>query len=220
MKQTKKCMNCKKNEEGLLTYMCRNLGHELKFCEMDVPLPEAQTLDKATTIVMEGDEINKNIFWLQSGYARYLKVWINDEGIREEDTVDFCRPGKLLFIRECAFDLQLAAKTVIIPFPQNYQDALKLDESKVGKLTSKILAKDRPEGLMRMMILKMKPRERYMEFLKFFGVDIEQYFAIKHIASFLGMRPSYLSRLRGEFHKKKTGGKKYLQTVFFIMEFV
>lgn len=219
-------MNCKKNEEGLLTYLCRHLDDKSKFCETGLPIPGMQTLDKTTTIVKEG-EMNKNAFWLQSGYGRYFEVITNKEGIKEEITVDFCKPGKMLFVRECIFFdspsifyLQVAAKAVVIPFQQMYFDALKSEGSKVEKLTSRILAKDKPESLMRMIILKMKPRERYSEFLKFYGLDIEQYFAVKHIASFLGMRPSYLSRLRGDYIKKKTGGKKYLQIVFFILEFV
>ncbi|WP_316818920.1 hypothetical protein [Pedobacter nyackensis] len=219
-------MNCKRGGENLLTYLCRHLGEESKLCEMETPLLEAQTLKKKHTFVKEG-ELNKNVFWLQSGYGRYFKVKTNEDGVEVEDTIDFCKPGKILFVRECVFldlpgvfDLQLAAGTVIVPFQKEYFDALELDEAKMIKLINKILARDRPEGMKRMCMLKLRPRERYREFLKFFGNEIEQYFAIKHIASFLGMQPSYLSRLRGEYAKKKSEAKKYLQTVFFIMEFI
>ncbi|MNL21239.1 hypothetical protein D3C87_1425180 [compost metagenome] len=60
----------------------------------------------------------------------------------------------------------------------------------------------------------------YREPLTLFGEDNEQYFAAKHIVNNLGLQPSCLNELRGEFCKNKSGLTKYLHIVFITLHFI
>lgn len=221
MNETKKCANCKNAGKDLCNYLHRHLDEKLELCEMLLSTVEVQGLSDITTI-LEDEKLCKHVFWLQSGYGRYFGVRTNEYGRKIEITVDFCKPGKILFVRDYFLtgqdikcDLELAAGTVIIPFKMSDIDHLHLDKAEVA-----VLGLEKSENLRRMCMMKMKPRERYQEFLSIFGVEIEQYFAVKDIANYLGMQPSYLSRIRAEYLKNKTGLIKYLQTVFFITAFI
>lgn len=226
MKEKKIYFNSKIAARDLLTYLQGHQKDAPEFYNAISPMLQVQTLDKTEMIVREG-EVCTNVFWVQMGYGRYFKIITDEDGLTDEETIDFCKPGKMLIINECYFNespssfyLQFAAGTVIIPFEKDWFETLKLNSPQATTLASKILALDKPESQRIMRMLKMKPRERYREFLRLFDVDIEQYFAVKHIASFLGMRPSYLSRLRGEYFKNKTEVTKSLQAVFFILSFM
>ncbi|WEK20974.1 MAG: hypothetical protein P0Y49_07460 [Candidatus Pedobacter colombiensis] len=196
--------------DNLLTYLRGYLDYTSEFCTTLLPMLEIRILEKMTMFGVEGDGCT-DVFWLQSGYGRYFINTTDEEGLPVEETIDFCKPGKILVISECLFNgeirnfnLQLASGAVVIPLPKKCFESLKLNALEVEELANKIIALDKQDTFVEMKMRKMKPRERYQEFLRIFGVEIEQYFAVKHIASYLGMQPSYLSRLRGENFKKKS----------------
>jgi CRP-like cAMP-binding protein len=226
MKNNKKCLKSKNAVNDLLAYLSSHLGGTIEFDESIFSILEVQTLVKNKTIAREG-EIYLHSFWLHEGYGRFFKLEKNREGITEEVTIDFCRPGEMIFVKEIfknesckEFHFQLASGTVIIPFEEDCANALNLTELEAARLIAKIMALDRPEFFRRLYLMQLNPRERYSKFLKYFGAGIEQYFLVKQVAGFLKMRPSYLSRLRGEALKKKADVIMYLQIVFFMVEFI
>ncbi|TKC58450.1 Crp/Fnr family transcriptional regulator [Pedobacter hiemivivus] len=187
-----------------LNYLRSFLDYSDAFYSSILPMLEVHTLDKMTVLAAEG-EIGTDAFWLQSGYGRYFIRKVDGEGLPLEVTIDFCKPGKVMVIPvNSNFNLQLARGAVIILLPKDYFERLKLNAPVVEELRNKILDFEKQDFLEKMSMVNMKPREKYQEFLGFFGVEIEQYFAVKHIASYLGMQPSFLSRLRGENFKRKS----------------
>lgn len=191
-----------------LNYLRSFLDYSDAFYTTILPRLEVHTLEKMTMLVAEGG-IYTDGFWLQAGYGRYFTNKTDEEGLPYEITADFCKPGKIMVVPECLFNgstsnfnLQLARGSIVIPLPNEHFESLKLNAPEVEELGNKILALDNQGCLEKMKMLKMKPREKYREFLRIFGVEIEQYFAVKHVANYLGMRPSFLSRLRGENFKK------------------
>lgn len=175
-------------------YLRSFLDHPDAFYGTLLPMLEVETLGKMTMVGAEGDLCTEG-FWLHSGYGRYYARRVDEEGLPYEETRDFCKPGKVEQIPVNGdLNLQLARGAVIIPLPKEYIECLKPNAFDLEK----------QDFLEKMKIKKMKPRERYQEFLSFFGVEIEQYFAVKHIASFLAMQPSFLSRLRGENFKRQS----------------
>lgn len=218
-------MNCKNAVKNLCNYLHESLDRS-EFCETVLPLLEVQRFEKMTAVLEESLAPN-HAFWLQSGHARYFIVNTNSEGEKKEVTVEFCEPGKILFVRDCFLDgqmkkctLQFAAGTVIIPLKKAHFVNLKWDVSEFASFAFKMMTSIESEKFKRTIMMKMKPRDKYKECLRIFGVDIELSFAAKHIASYLGMQPSYLSRLRAESLKNKIEVRKYLQIVFFIMGFI
>lgn len=226
MKKDKKCLNSENAVNDLLAYVNNHLGLGIEQEERLYSQLEVLVLKKKKMVAQKG-EIYSDSFWLQCGYGRFFKLVTNCEGITEEVTIDFFRPGKIMFVKEVfsnesakEFHFELASGAVIIPLSEGCSNALHLTELEAAKLSAKVMALDRSESLRRMNFLQLNPRERYTKFLKYFGVGIEQYFLVKQIACVLKMRPSYLSRLRGELLRKGTEALMYLQTVFFISEFV
>ena len=205
MKETKICLNCKQAERDFLAYLRNHEDFKSGFFEVISAMFSVRTSRSAEVVVNEGEVCNE-AFWLQLGYARCYTVITDHEGTRHEKTVDFCKAGEIQTIRKSfingspsEFGFQLAAGAVIIPFTRRCFTHLQEKWPEAAVLANKILA---PDGIEKANMMRLKPRDRYREFLKLFGADIEQYFAVKHIASYLGMQPAYLSRLRGENVKK------------------
>lgn len=219
-------MDCKNVVGDFLAYLGNYLDINPKIYELISPMLQVRELVKNEVIVNEG-EICREAFWLQAGYGRYFKTITDENGVGHDQTIDFCKPGRFLFVSGSFFDesisefgFELSAGSIIIPFTKNDYDSLIQRCPEVATIANKILVLDKFEVIRKMDMMKIKPRERYREFLILFEADIEQYFAIKHIANNLGLQPSYLSRLRGEFRKKKSGLTKYLQIVFITLHFI
>ena len=208
-------------KDNLLSYLQSYLNYSPEFEVAILPMLTVRTLDKVERIVNQ-DEVSSAALWLHAGYGRWFVEHKDKEGLPVDVTIDFFRYGKILvsgegFFNEnpSLFNVELAAGSVVIDFPRHFYDALRLTAPEAETLAVKILATDRPEGLEKMNMVRRNTRDRYREFLRIFGPEIEQYFAVKHIASYLAMQPSYLSRIRAEHFKKITERKKYLQIVFF-----
>lgn len=208
-KENDKCTTCENAVKDFCCYMRANLDEKFAGCETVFPSFEVRTLSKVTAILKDPKAYN-HVFWLQSGYGRYFALTTNEEGATIEVTADFCKAGELHIIKDCFLNgqtikckLQLAPGTVIIPFQKKYFDDLKLNGSEIAVIANKIIGLEKSQNLKRIWMIKMKPRDRYQEFLRLFGSQIEQCFAVKDIANYLGMQPSFLSRLRAECLKNK-----------------
>ncbi len=196
-------------KDNFLKYLRSYLNYSPQFEAAILPMLTVRILEKVERIVNR-DEVCRAALWLHAGYGRWFDEYVDKDGISMDVTIDFFRPGKILVTGEgffndfpSLFNVELAAGSVVIDFPRHLYDELKLIAPETETLATKILATDRSEGLEKIIMVKRKTRDRYREFLRIFGPEIEQYFAVKHIASYLGMQPSYLSRLRAEYFKKK-----------------
>jgi hypothetical protein len=218
MSKEKFCLNCVSRHDdervhqlavaNLLNYLSNHLDLSSQFYITISPMLEARTLNKTQTFVRKG-EICTTAFWIESGYCRCFINVKDNEGLPKEETIDFCRFNKIMVIPECFFNnlpcnyaMEIAQGAVIVPFSRDCFNVLKMSAPEAEALANKILSLEKPESLEKSGMFKMKPRARYDEFLRIFGPEIEQYFPVKHNASYLGMQPSYLSRLRSEKTKR------------------
>nr|WP_199079132.1 Crp/Fnr family transcriptional regulator [Pedobacter sp. ASV19] len=204
----------------LLDYLNDHLQLSSTFNVTIGPMLKVRTLFQKERIVEVG-QLAETAFWVEKGYGRYFIKVKDREGLPMEVTIDFCKPRKILVISECFFNDQLctyyvemAKGSVIVPFSRSHFDMLKWSAPEAEALANRILSLEKLESLERMEMLKMKPRDRYQEFLRIFGVGVEQFVAIKDIASYLGMMPTYLSRLRGEANG---GTKRKVSVVLFFV---
>lgn len=195
-------------KDTLLNYLQSHFDYSPEFEVAILPMLRVRILEKVERIAKQ-DEVCRTALWLHSGYGRWFAEGKDKEGLPVDMTVDFFRHGKILvnggcFLNESPslFNVELAAGSVVVDFPRDFYDTFKLSAPEAEKLAIKILAMDKPEGLEKMNMVKRNTRDRYQEFLRMFGFEIEQYFAVKHIASYLAMQPSYLSRIRAERCKK------------------
>jgi len=172
------------------------------------PMLGVRILDKKERIVNQG-EVCTSSFWLQSGYGRCFVIVKDKEGLPFEKTIKFFGQGKIASINSaffngepCDFNFELSAGAVVVPFSRSCFEKLKLNVPEAGDLANSIMAMEWLEDLEQRELLRLKQRIRYQEFLRVFGVEIEQHFAIKHIASYLKLNPSFLSRIRSECYRK------------------
>lgn len=201
-------MNCKNAKKDLLAYLL-NLDHKAQFYDTILSKLQVVKLKKKKVILKEG-EISKEAFWLQSGYGRYFRTVTDEDGVTYQETFSFCKPGKIVFIagsffnnNPSEFGFELAAESVIIPFSKESYESLKVRVPEIAFVANRISSLDNKELMKKNHLLNKKSRERYKEFLNFFGIGIQQYFTVKQIANHLGIQRTYLSRLRGECHIKK-----------------
>jgi CRP-like cAMP-binding protein len=166
----------------------------------------------AKLLVAEPGNVCQTAYWIEKGYARFYMKCRDEEGVEIEETIDFCGPGKILVISECFFRdepcqyyVEIAKDSVIVPFSRVNFEILKLTAPEAEALANNILSSINTERIWKMKILKMKPRQRYAEFLKAYGMEIMQYFKVKQVASYLNMCPKYLSRVRGGIKRRGDG---------------
>jgi CRP-like cAMP-binding protein len=194
---------------NLLSYLGSHLGLSPEFYSAIEPMLEGKILTSKLQVIKQGG-VCRDAFWLNRGYIRCYNKTVDNYGMPIETTIDFCGAGRIFVIPECFFndqpcsyDVEIANGSVIVPFTKDYFNALKLCAPEAEALANNILSLEKLEGLKKMEMIKMKPRPRYREFIRILGKDVELFFSVKHIASYLGMQPSYLSRLRSEIRKKR-----------------
>lgn len=209
MENNENCMNCKNAKKDFLAYLL-NLDHKAQFYEKILSKLSVLKLKKKKVILKEG-EISKEAFWLQSGYGRYFRTAIDENGVKYQETFSFCKPGKIVFIaggffndNPSEFGFELAAESVIIPFSKESYESLKMRVPDIAFLANRISSLNNKELLKKNHLLNRESRERYKKFLNFFGKEIEQCFTGKQIANHLGIQSTYFCRLKKELLKGKT----------------
>jgi hypothetical protein len=203
-------MNSKKNsgspEGNLLIYLKSKMQAELTeaFNTNITPMLKGRTLNQLWTFSQPGD-ISGTAVWIDRGYGRVYKISPDMEGLPFEHTIDFFKPKRIMLDPAGFFNgipgdcyMEIARDAAIVPFTSDNFKLLKLSAPEAATLANNILADDKADGYEKMLMLKMKPRARYKEFIRIFGVEIHQHFDAKDIASYLNMTPPFLSRLRGE----------------------
>lgn len=196
--------------KNLIVYLSSYLNLSDEFYSTIGPMLKPADLREVLCIAKSG-EICTDAYWIEEGYSRSFMKKIDKNGKEQDVTIGFSKSKNIFTIPECFFNndvckynVQIAKGSVIVPFSRAHFNTLKFYAPEAEELATKIISRDKAEGLENALMLKMPPRMRYQEFLRIYGIEIEQFFALKHIASYLNMQPSYLSRLRSELLKKRT----------------
>jgi CRP-like cAMP-binding protein len=160
----------------------------------------------ASEIYIPQDKIFKKIFFIKKGILRCY--YVTESG--EEKTIFFRWEGHMAAIPECIFDDQPARQTW-----QALEDCelLEIDFDVVEKMSENNfqLVKTRMGFAQKMLLEALqrvesfvldKPEERYQKLIAQ-KPEIIQRVADKHIASFIGVTPVSLSRLRKRLASKK-----------------
>jgi CRP-like cAMP-binding protein len=160
----------------------------------------------ASDIYLSQGSVFKKIFYIKKGILR--SFYITDKG--EEKTVYFRWEGQITAVPECIFDNE--------PTRQNWQalencELLEIDFSlieKVSEYNAALLRKRLTfsqkmllEALQRLESFVLdKPEERYLKLITQKS-EIVQRVADKYIASFIGVTPVSLSRIRKRLVSKQ-----------------
>ena len=160
----------------------------------------------ASDIYIPQDKIFKKIFYIKKGILR--SYYITESG--EEKTIFFRWEGQMASIPECVFDNE--------PTRQNWQaledcELLEIDFDLVEKMSENNfpLIKTRMVVAQKMLLESLKriesfvldkPEERYQKLIAQ-KPEIIQRVADKHIASFIGVTPVSLSRIRKRLASQK-----------------
>jgi len=160
----------------------------------------------ASEIYIPQNKIFKKIFFIKKGLLR--SFYLTDTG--EEKTIIFRWEGQMAAIPECIFDNE--------PTRQTWQaledcELLEIDFDVVEKMSENnfLLVKTRMGFAQKMLLESLKrvesfvldkPEERYQKLIAQ-KPKIMQRIADKHIASFIGVTPVSLSRIRKRLASQK-----------------
>jgi hypothetical protein len=195
--------------KNLVTYLGQHLTLSNTFYDTIAPMLGGNAIESIFCVVKAG-RICTVAYWIDQGYSRSFQLVKDEEDLWKDVTIDFCGPKKIMLVSDGFFNnqvskyhVEIVKGSVIVPFSRECFDVLKLTAPEAEALANNILALEKSESLEKIEMMKMKPRDRYHEFLRIFGNEIVHFFAVKHVASYLGMQPSYLSRLRSEIKRKE-----------------
>lgn len=169
-------------------------------------LGEIQVLQEGETFIKQGERHNRIALVMQGLLRNYI---MNDNG--EQITVVFATelqsiaPYKCLFLQQPASETTEAVKSsVLITFDYPTMRKLGEEEPEFNKLYMDALEKTLMNAIERVEDFTIaKPEERYQRLLAKHGYLIEQA-PLKYLASYLGINPVSLSRIR----KRISTGKK------------
>ncbi|HLP20254.1 MAG TPA: Crp/Fnr family transcriptional regulator [Chitinophagales bacterium] len=169
-------------------------------------LGEIQVLQEGETFIKQGERHNRIALVMQGLLRNYI---MNDNG--EQITVVFATelqsiaPYKCLFLQQPASETTEAVKSsMLITFDYPTMRKLGEEEPEFNKLYMDALEKTLMNAIERVEDFTIaKPEERYQRLLAKHGYLIEQA-PLKYLASYLGINPVSLSRIR----KRISTGKK------------
>jgi|GEM_PF-3424096 len=154
-------------------------------------------------IKLKQGDISEIAYWMPRGYGRaYIQVPGKFPDEVKEETINFWKKG-LVVVKDSFFKrqasvhyLEIAKNSVIRGITYENLQVMKARTKEANELIGKILAEDYAEIFYRAKLLRMPCKGRYDLFLSDFDAKIEQYFDLRHIASYLGMDPTTLAILR------------------------
>jgi CRP-like cAMP-binding protein len=179
--------------------------------EMLLQIGEPMVLQEGETFIKIGERHNKLALVLQGLLRNYL---INDKG--EQITVVFATEMQILAPYKCLFLQQPASETteavqpsMLLSFDYNAIKKLVETDAVVNRLYRENIEQTLIKAIQRIEDFTIaKPEERYQLLLAEHGYLIEQA-PLKYLASYLGINPVSLSRIRARIAKAgKTGTTK------------
>ncbi|CCG53618.1 Probable cAMP-binding protein [Flavobacterium indicum GPTSA100-9 = DSM 17447] len=192
------------SKELLINYIQNNLPTSRKTLDEIVEHFEERTFSKNDYFLKEG-QISNDYFFLANGFMRSFTYDI--EG--DEVTTAFYSANRFVF--ECSsFFLRttstenIQAVTDCVGYTISFEDLNKLFHSipEFREFGRSVLVKEFSAFKQRTLsMINRSAEERYANLITT-NKEIFQYAQLKHIASFLGMTDTSLSRIRKEFLKK------------------
>lgn len=173
--------------------------------EMLLQIGEPMVLQEGETFIKIGERHNKLALVLQGLLRNYL---INDKG--EQITVVFATEMQILAPYKCLFLQQPASETteavqpsMLLSFDYNEIKKLVETDAVVNRLYRENIEQTLIKAIQRIEDFTIaKPEERYQLLLAEHGYLIEQA-PLKYLASYLGINPVSLSRIRARIAKSK-----------------
>lgn len=173
--------------------------------EMLLQIGEPMVLQEGETFIKIGERHNKLALVLQGLLRNYL---INDKG--EQITVVFATEMQILAPYKCLFLQQPASETteavqpsMLLSFDYNAIKKLVETDAVVNRLYRENIEQTLIKAIQRIEDFTIaKPEERYQLLLAEHGYLIEQA-PLKYLASYLGINPVSLSRIRARIAKSK-----------------
>lgn len=173
--------------------------------EMLLQIGEPMVLQEGETFIKIGERHNKLALVLQGLLRNYL---INDKG--EQITVVFATEMQILAPYKCLFLQQPASETteavqpsMLLSFDYNVIKKLVETDAVVNRLYRENIEQTLIKAIQRIEDFTIaKPEERYQLLLAEHGYLIEQA-PLKYLASYLGINPVSLSRIRARIAKSK-----------------
>ncbi|MEY4330032.1 MAG: hypothetical protein RL609_780 [Bacteroidota bacterium] len=186
------------NAEGLIHFLCGDLklSHEAQLALLD--LIKEESYGKSLDIQKTGSTC-KNIFFMSAGVAR-IYYW--KEGV--DITEHFAFEGQLIIRAESLFTSQktnkgiqsiTASQVLVIPAEGLFQLYGRFPE--IESMFRRVFEKEWVNTIKRLESFQMKTaKERYLDLMK--ETEILSIIPLKMVASYLGITPESLSRIRSE----------------------
>jgi len=153
----------------------------------------------ATTFLQRQGEQQASFFWLKEGIAR--AVYHSSEG--HERIKEFYFPGECCFLylswlthHVAEYSLQMLTDGVIAEIPLSELEQERNAAARLALLTQQVIYKEKKEQ----MLLLNNPQQRWQYVQENFP-DWEQQLTQKDLASYIGISPVSLSRIRGRLNK-------------------
>lgn len=176
--------------------------NQLLFQKLTVPVHY-----KEDTLILRPKDVAKWIFWPIKGYIRIYKEYypVNDSVLLRQKTVGISVPGKICLLSksfltqsECGYFAEITKGSVLAGI--SYENFKKLGEEVFNfqQLTIQMTALREENRVIEKNLSMIDRATAYFDFLAHFGLEVESYIFQMHIASFIGMSPETLSRIRKE----------------------
>lgn len=178
------------------------LGEEARFTEEEKVILyescELVTFKKKDFLIRRG-EIEKSLYYIESGIVRYwfedddsqdITFWFSFEG-------EFCNAYVSMIRQEtCEFNIQALEHVTAWRIKQETIKSLHTKSLATNMAARKLMEEIYIRKLNReIFLLKYKPKDRYRTLLEQSGYMLQR-IPLKYLASFLGVTPQSLSRIR------------------------
>lgn len=181
-----------------------NSIHPLEECVQDAVqrIVKKRTLPKGAILLNEGD-ISDEVHFIEKGLVRAfyhkdkkeITSWMAHEG-------RFIWPlPSYLFRHPSRESIQVVEPTTLLSIKRHDLDELKQRYEAFSNLECSIMGRYILLYDTRIQLLLLKAEDRFEEYQKLFP-EISQRVPLKHIATYLGIDPATLSRIRGSYKSK------------------